>query len=87
MNLWNLTSKSVAFFIERFVRHKKRGTSYAVLGLGTLQLEPGTVLKDMDQLTVYVGNTGDIWLRPPSEMQDGRFEDLEPTTITASQAD
>jgi hypothetical protein len=63
--------------VERF-RHKKRGTHYNKQAVGILQIEPNVVLKDGDQLVVYVGEEdgGKYWLRTPEEFHDGRFEYL-----------
>ena len=60
-------------------RHKKRGSTYTVVGTGELQsklpVEEGT------KLVVYQCETdGRIWIRPESEFYDGRFEQLEEDT-------
>lgn len=57
------------------VRHIKRGTLYSVLGPAKLQVEPGVVLQDMDELVVYASETdGTMWVRSKKEFDDGRFE-------------
>lgn len=60
--------------IERY-RHKKRGTTYKVIGTGTVQaaapIPEGTVV------TIYqCEQTNALWVRPTSEFIDGRFEDM-----------
>jgi hypothetical protein len=63
---------------ERY-RHKKRGTHYNKQAVGILQIEPGVILKDGDELVVYTGEEdgGKYWLRTPDEFYDGRFEELK----------
>lgn len=60
---------------ERF-KHKKRGSTYLKQAVGILQMEPDVVLKDGDELVVYIGENdgGKYWLRTPDEFHDGRFE-------------
>ncbi|USN16059.1 hypothetical protein PAPPERLAPAPP_03180 [Brevundimonas phage vB_BpoS-Papperlapapp] len=54
------------------LRHKKRGTTYAVHAVGMLQTE--RPLTDGAALTIYRDEIDGAWfLRPPAEMQDGRF--------------
>ena len=61
---------------ERY-RHKKRGSVYDILAVGTLQVEPDIVLKDGDQMVVYIGKeSSSTWVRETSEFHDGRFEKL-----------
>ena len=57
-------------------RHKKRGSTYQVIGIGDLQssipIEEGT------KLVLYKCEEDDrIWVRPAIEFFDGRFEKLE----------
>jgi hypothetical protein len=62
--------------VEATVKHKKRGTTYDVLaGLALLQTD--TPLSDMAEVVVYrCRETGDFWVRPCSEFNDGRFAPL-----------
>ncbi|UTC28826.1 hypothetical protein MARCHEWKA_03140 [Brevundimonas phage vB_BpoS-Marchewka] len=54
------------------LRHKKRGTTYAVHAVGMLQTEHP--LSDGAALTIYRDENDGAWfLRPPAEMEDGRF--------------
>ena len=53
-------------------RHLKRGTTYVEVGRGEVQSD--TVVREGDELVVYVGENGRVWLRPPSEFNDGRFQ-------------
>jgi hypothetical protein len=59
--------------------HRKRGTSYKVIGIGRFQSSAHPEL-DMAEVVMY-GNPGDsrIWLRPLDEFMDGRFI---PTDLT-----
>ncbi|MGU9981534.1 ead/Ea22-like family protein [Phreatobacter sp. HK31-P] len=55
--------------------HKKRGTTYAVVGMARVQT--ARPLKDMEPVTVYrCEQTGDLWARPSEEFYDGRFEPI-----------
>lgn len=63
----------------RVVRHKKRGTSYTVLGEGELQASAGSDFHHAEGavLVVYKDRVGDrLWIREKSEFEDGRFEEL-----------
>lgn len=68
----------------RLVRHKKRGTTYEVLGMAIAQVSTGEelmglhkrALVDGDLLVVYKGTDGQLWARFPGEFNDGRFEDV-----------
>lgn len=53
-------------------RHKRRGTTYEVVGPATLQAEGGAY--DLDELVIYRGEDGRLWARLKSEFEDGRFE-------------
>lgn len=64
----------------RLVRHKKRGTTYAVIG--TAELQMATDLVDGSFLTIYQGEDGKWWARQEDEFADGRFEDLIDVTPT-----
>lgn len=74
---------------QRFVKHKKRGTAYEVLGEAEAQISspttydgslegPGArLLFEGQKLTVYrCVRTGKLWARFPDEFEDGRFQDL-----------
>jgi hypothetical protein len=60
----------------REVKHKKRGTEYAVFAEAAV-VQTDDVLEDNDLVTVYRGEDGKWFVRPQAEMKDGRFE--EPT--------
>ena len=64
----------------RLVRHKKRGTTYEVIGEADLQTE--RPISDYEVLTVYKGPDGRLWARPSTEFEDGRFEDAALATTT-----
>ena len=55
----------------RRVRHKKRGTTYEVIGEARVQASDMVVEDDV--LTVYRGEDGMLWCRPKYEFEDGRF--------------
>lgn len=55
-------------------RHRKRGTLYEVLGDAVLQ--SASDVRDDHPLIVYRGEDGQLWARPPTEFNDGRFEEL-----------
>jgi len=68
---------------HRLVRHKKRGTIYRVIGEGKIQASRWfykvadiAVPVDMCEMTIYEGEDGQVYVRPTSEFNDGRFEDL-----------
>lgn len=62
--------------VER-VRHRKRGTTYEVIGLAELQAAADRAITEGSRLVVYRCETdGRLWCRPPSEFYDGRFEAL-----------
>jgi len=56
-------------------RHRRRGTSYTVLGKAILQSTRS--LSDEQELVIYVGPDGRLWARPTDEFYDGRFEKIE----------
>jgi len=58
-------------------RHKKRGSTYVVVGQAQVQCEDG--LTDYEVATVYRGHDGQLWVRRKSEFEDGRFEALSAT--------
>lgn len=54
------------------VTHKKRGTTYQMVGEGLVQCDRPMV--DMDRVMIYKDPfSGDLWVRPVSEFYDGRF--------------
>lgn len=57
-------------------RHIKRGTTYRIIGTGTLQASTEPV-KEGDVMTVYQSlHDGSIWIRKTTEFMDGRFEQI-----------
>ncbi len=58
----------------RRVRHKKRGSIYSVIGYGFVQTD--APLTDYSEVVVYRADDGSTWVRPPSEFEDGRFEEI-----------
>jgi len=56
-------------------RHKKRGSSYKVVGEARLQFSV-TIPQDGDMLVLYQGEDGVFSVRHPTEFNDGRFEKL-----------
>lgn len=70
-------------------RHKKGGGEYQLLGVGKMQVkrwfegfwdEDGQVHAggnvDMENVAVYRGMDGKLWVRPRGEFEDGSFEVL-----------
>lgn len=69
-------------------KHKKRGTTYTIIGEGrmsvsadwhmTVQKMSGTAQfhVDMEEVVIYQGEDGNIWVRPKAEFFDGRFEEV-----------
>jgi len=56
-------------------QHKKRGTTYQLLGRAEMQSE--TPVAEGDHVEVYRSEQdGKLWVRPPGEFHDGRFEKL-----------
>lgn len=71
-------------------RHKKRGTTYELLGFAKMQSEnwmdkppyphgwygPDPEKVDMQEVAVYVSTNEpkEMWVRPRDEFEDGRFE-------------
>lgn len=55
-------------------RHLKRGSTYRHLAPARMQAsEP---VADMSEVEVYQGEDGQWWVRPSSEFNDGRFEEV-----------
>lgn len=69
----------------RRVRHKKRGTTYRVLHGAVMQSShwhDALFRGPSDGRTVVVYQSesdGSVWVRPATEFEDGRFENIEPT--------
>jgi hypothetical protein len=58
--------------IKANYKHRRRGTTYTVLGRAVLQTD--LPLADNHELVVYAGADGRLWARPSEEFFDGRFE-------------
>lgn len=56
-------------------RHKKRGTTYTMIGDAEAQASTGAI-NDGDIVVVYRGDDGKLWIRRKSEFMDGRFEEI-----------
>lgn len=66
--------RSGASDMRRF-RHKKRGTTYKVIGVG--QIQSDVPLTDSEYVVIYQSEAdGHFWARRMSEFEDGRFEEL-----------
>jgi hypothetical protein len=76
----------------RRVRHKKRGTTYRVLHGAVMQSTHWhdhhfKVPADGRTVVVYQSESdGSVWVRPASEFEDGRFENIALTTPTQGQS-
>lgn len=58
------------------VRHKKRGSSYTILG--ELEIQTSAPIHEGDIITGYrCCETGKLWGRPVGEFNDGRFENVK----------
>jgi hypothetical protein len=77
--------------MHRRWKHKKRGSTYVLVGVGTGQSDLHTTI-EMQEFAVYypVDKPHDIWVRPKEEFLDGRFEPIVekplPTWISYSMA-
>ena len=58
--------------LGRAVRHLRRGSVYGVVA-ERASVQSDTPIHEGDELVVYVGSEGRMWIRPPSEFDDGRF--------------
>lgn len=61
----------------RRVRHKKRGSTYAVVGLAELQIAHAPVMEGSKLVIYRCEEDGKLWAREFGEFEDGRFEDIE----------
>jgi len=60
------------------VRHKKRGTTYTMVGYAELQMSVQRTLYEGDKLAIYRADSDDsLWARHSDEFIDGRFELVE----------
>jgi delta-aminolevulinic acid dehydratase/porphobilinogen synthase len=57
------------------LRHLKSGGLYTVIARDA-RVQTDTPLTDYAEVAVYRGDNGMAWVRPISEMDDGRFEPL-----------
>jgi len=57
-------------------RHKKRGSTYQVIGTASVQSADFSCLGDESVATVYQDENGRLWVRAFDEFNDGRFEAL-----------
>lgn len=58
----------------KLYRHKKRGTTYEIIGFGTMQ-----IINSLDGTKVVIYkdvDNGSLWVRPEDEFFDGRFEEV-----------
>jgi len=58
-------------------RHKKRGTTYDIVGVAALQTADPTTLRDNKVMVVYQGEDGQLWVRASDEFHDGRYEKID----------
>lgn len=62
------------------VKHKKRGSTYEILGIGKMQTEFAKDGIDMAEVVVYKSmSDGSFWVRPVDDFNDGRFEIVNAT--------
>ena len=55
-------------------RHVKRGSTYR--HLATAKMQTDEPVADMSKVEIYQGEDGLWWVRPTSEFNDGRFEEV-----------
>lgn len=60
-------------------RHRRRRSTYAVIGTASLQSSMPAV--EGARLTIYRDRDGGLWARPVMEFNDGRFESLEKADV------
>ena len=57
-------------------RHKKRGTTYVILGVAEMQCSSDPKF-DHVPVIIYMGTEDrNVWVRPKDEFMDGRFEEI-----------
>lgn len=65
--------------MKQLYRHKKRGTTYELVGIARAQCANDfRPLCDDDRVAVYRGTNGKLWVRFEDEFHDGRFENITP---------
>lgn len=72
---------------EPIYRHKKRGTTYRVIGRGELQnAVKGLVFTEGQTMVAYQSlEDGRVWFRLAVEFDDGRFEEISSPTLQADE--
>lgn len=79
----NLTHPAPATVVSDAThRHVKRGSEYALIGIGKMQSDywtDGNGHVDMQDVAIYRSvDDGSLWVRPHAEFEDGRFAALVP---------